>query len=230
MSATPKLGLVSQKEYVERRAAPDRLRGEEALRARGLTSAMLASGIDFAYGILDKIDATLLGEGTERLSQQVELANLSTIFGNLIRSGIAQHSDGHFVANGPHKYPDLKVAGTEDEGLEIKVALEKNSPKGHLPKVGEHLTIRYVLGGSDGEYVPGKESRGDVVWVWEVRVGTLEEHHFNISNTPGDSGKTAVINAAGLAALDVVYFDPRFCPLPQAGRLFKAYASLYATR
>jgi hypothetical protein len=72
------------------------------------------------------------------------------------------------------------------------------------------LTCRYVLGKQDGTYVIGE--RGDVVWIWEVRFGLLEVKHYNISNTAGDSGKTAVVNAAGMEELQPVYFDAGHCP------------------
>ena len=73
--------------------------------------------------------------------------------------------------------------------IEIKVALESNKPKGHLIKPGAHLTLRYVLVDDGGIYVRGKKTRGKVPWIWEVRVGTLTDAHFNFSNTEGDSGQ-----------------------------------------
>ena len=54
--------------------------------------------------------------------------------------------------------------------------------------------------------------RGDVVWIWEVRFGHLSVKHFNVSNTAGDSGKTAVVNKAGMEQLEVVYVDPDLEP------------------
>ena len=95
----------------------------------------------------------------------------------------------------------------------IKVALENNKPKGHLVKPGPHLTLRYVLTNEDGVYIRGKEFRGTVPWIWEIKIGELSESHFNFSNTAGDSGKTAVINAAGMNALTTVFFDRTRCPL-----------------
>ena len=38
------------------------------------------------------------------------------------------------------------------------MALEKNSPKGHLAKAGFYLTYRYVLTDKDGTYIKGKET------------------------------------------------------------------------
>jgi hypothetical protein len=51
-----------------------------------------------------------------------------------------------------------------------------------------------------------------VPWIWEVRLGNLTNKHFNFSNTEGDSGKTAVINAAGMNALSVLYLDRERSP------------------
>jgi len=94
--------------------------------------------------------------------------------------------------------------------VEIKMSLEDNTPKGHLPKEGYYLTCRYVLGGADGSYERGH--RGGVAWIWEIRFGHLEERHFNSSNTPGDSGKTAVVNMEGMKRLRRLYFDAALCP------------------
>ena len=56
-----------------------------------LTPKMIASGVTHAYKILDTIDNTLVSQKIERLSKLVELANVSSIFGNIISSGIAIH-------------------------------------------------------------------------------------------------------------------------------------------
>ena len=101
--------------------------------------------------------------------------------------------------------------------MEIKIALEANLPKGHLPKPGAHLICRYVLADREGAY--RRNLRGNVVWFWEARLGELSKKDFNISNTPGDSGKTAVIKAAALDRLTCLYYDDRFLPYakPRAG-------------
>lgn len=189
------------------------LQNPPSLGAFGLTPQIVGQSITRVYEILDSIDAKLLEAGGERLSELVELANLSAIIGNLYRGAVVRTSGGKFCANTPHTYPDLLAKSPGCVDLEIKVALETNKPKGHLVKPGPHLIIRYVLGDDAGGYVRGKKSRGKVAWIWEVRVGTLTDRHFNFSNTEGDSGKTAVINAEGMAALDVVYFDLERCPM-----------------
>jgi hypothetical protein len=185
--------------------------GPKALTC-GLDSEMVKEGIEFAYSTLDLIDSKLNESGLSRLSGLVELANLSTIIGNLIAEGIVKSSRGHFTRAGAHKYQDLRSTKSEANHDEIKVALEKNKPKAHLSKVGHYLTFRYVLVDEKGSPFKGKDSRGDVAWIWEVRFGYLEKRHFNESNTAGDSGKTAVVNGEGMAALKVVYIDQELMP------------------
>jgi len=178
-----------------------------------ISRELIKNTINYTYEILDGIDNKLIEADSERLSKLVELANLSAILGNLLRGGIVKYSKGRFNANRPHTYPDILCPSDSTKDFEIKVALEKNNPKGHLVKPGPHLIARYVLADCDGKYNPGKAFRGDVIWIWELRFGHLKNEHFNISNTDGDSGKTAVINAAGMANLQVIYCDMQRCPL-----------------
>jgi hypothetical protein len=191
---------------------------ETALGA-GLTRRMLEQGVESVYRTLDTIDENLLTEGSPRLAGLVELANLSSIVGNILASGIVNASRGVFTRAGAHKYQDLRAAGRGAENIEIKMALETNNPKGHLPKEGHYLTCRYVLGDVDGKCTVGE--RGDVVWIWELRFGHVEMKHFNISNTEGDSGKTAVINREGMERLAIVYLDRIRCPFGARSRYIK---------
>ena len=183
-----------------------------SLRDVGLTVDIIRAAIEYTHDVLDRIDHTLIAAESERLARLLELANLSAIVGNLFRGGVAIASDGTFKANRPHTFPDLLATARGTRDIEIKVALEANKPKGHLIKPGPHLTIRYVLADDQGTFLRGRESRGDVVWIWEVRLGDLEETHFNFSNTEGDSGKTAVINAQGTDCLSPVFLDMTRCP------------------
>lgn len=173
---------------------------------------MIAEGVQYAHDILDSLDDRLLELDAPRMSGLVELANFSSIVGNLLATGIVKASRGVFDRAGPHKYQDLRASGMNAaaQNIEIKVALEKNKPKGHLAKEGYYLTCRYVLSDQEGNYAPGQ--RGDVVWIWELRFGHLELRHFGISNTEGDSGKTAVVNKEGMERLRIIYFDSRRCP------------------
>jgi hypothetical protein len=207
---------------MERTVDSSQVFNEPGLHAVGLTRHVVASGVSFVHRIMDSLDHTLVTAGETRLSEMVELANLSAIIGNLLRTGIANASDGGFVANGPHKYPDLLSRQPGVGDLEIKVALESNKPKGHLVKPGPHLTCRYVLGAPDGTHTRGKDGRGDVVWIWEIRAGVLSAEHFSVSNTDGDSGKTAVINAAGFSQLQLVYCSLDHFPAgPRTRRLYE---------
>ena len=190
----------------------------------GLTQDTLLSAISNTHQILDQIDSKLTEVGADPISQMIELANLSSMVGNLFAAEIAKNSNGNFVRNGPHKYPDLLAAKPTSKNIEIKMALENNKPKGHLAKEGYYLICRYVLVDQEEKYNP--ESRGNKVAIWEVRFGYLLDAHFNISNTPGDSGKTAVINKEGMAALKVVYLNLTIAPYSDRSATFKTLQKL----
>ena len=201
---------------IEPRGLRTPLRNTELLGSR-LTDRMLREGIAEAYRLIDSIDATL----GVHLSELVELANLSSIIGNLVAAGIVRASKEVFTRAGPHKYQDLRVAGSDADNIEIKVALEDNKPKGHLPKKGNYLTVRYVLADSTGAFV--RKIRGPVPWIWELRYGHLNLRDFSISNTEGDSGKTAVVSAEGMRKLRLIYFDESLCPLVGIPRFLRTY-------
>jgi len=192
----------------------DAMRANNELGA-GLTVEMVRQGVGYAYKTLDKIDQTLVEAESPRLATLIELANLSTILGNFIRMGIVAASNGAFTSAGPHKYQDLRANTPDAQNIEIKIALETNPPKGHLAKQGRYLFFRYVLCAEDGSYQRGV--RGPVVWIWEIRFGHLEAGSFNVSNTEGDSGKTAVVSEDGMNSMAVVYFDLARCPYAPGG-------------
>jgi hypothetical protein len=202
-----------------------------ALAAVGLSHEQLAASVIGTYRLLDRIDATLTADGVEPLCQVVELANLSSMIGNILGAELAKASNGLYVRNGPHKFPDLLPvhANAAQSGIEIKMALNRNNPKGHLAKEGHYLTCRYLLVDEDGEPCVDKEDRPKAfrAVVWELRTGYLIDAHFNISNTEGDSGKTAVINADGLQALKVVYVDLDMVPGTRRGPRYRAYQALF---
>lgn len=190
----------------------------------GLTINLLHDAIQYTHELLDQIDEKLLSVGADRMSQTVELANLSSMVGNLLGAGIARLSEGKFRRNGPHKYPDILANSTSARDIEIKISLEKNIPKGHLAKEGYYLTCRYVLVNDSFNFSP--EKRGQIVELWESRFGFLEAQHFNLSNTPGDSGKTAVINKEGMNRLKIVYVNLNVCPYSKNSSTFKNYEKL----
>ena len=181
----------------------------ELRRLTGLTGETIALAIDDTYRTLDLLDHQLLSNGVLPFSELVELANLSSMLGNIVGGAIVNHSNGLYERSGPHKYQDLRSLSGSGH-VEIKTALESNKPKGHLSKAGIYLTIRYVLADRDAGYMRG--ARGDVCAIWEVRVGHLTEDDFSESNTPGDSGKTAVVKTEILRSMERVYFDPLFFP------------------
>jgi transcriptional regulator with XRE-family HTH domain len=190
---------------------PECLRNPQLLEEHtGLTGAMLLKAIHGCYTMLDTIDSELVANGSPPIGGLVELANLSSMVGNMVGGAIAESSEGLYARNKPHHYPDLLPLRDPAKNLELKMALETNRPKGHLPKAGTYITIRYVLGNRAGEYM--RKSRGDTVWIWEVKVGVVKAEDFDISNTAGDSGKTAVIKTAVFNAMPLVYFDLPFCP------------------
>lgn len=207
--------------------ASERFRSPQILIPSGLTVEIIQTSIQYTYELIDAIDMTLISGGSPRIAQMLELANLSAILGNLLGAGIEKASGGLFIRNTPHQYPDLLAQGEEATDIEIKIALEHNKPKGHLAKSGYYLTYRYVLADENGIYTRGKANRGAIPHIWEVRFGWLEEEHFNLSNTAGDSGKTAVINAMGMDALKVIYCDLARCPYAPHSRSYQAYAKLY---
>lgn len=224
--------LQSEQEIeVIREPASNGFLNANVIESIGLNHEILRQAIRDTYNLLNKIDKTLEISEVFPLSQTVELANLSSMIGNIFASAIAKHSNGLIKRNGPHKYPDLLTTGVSPQvpDLELKMALETNKPKGHLAKEGHYLICRYVLCQLDGSLQIGKEHRGVKPYIWEIRCGYLLLEHFNISNTAGDSGKTAVVNAAGMEVLQVVYCDLERVPLSQKGKTYQSYQQLFQT-
>jgi transcriptional regulator with XRE-family HTH domain len=196
-----------------RRLIAENFRNENKLsELTGLTRQAIQGAIEDCYQTLDLFDAELAKRESPPVSELVELANLSSMMGNLLATGIVEHSGGAYSRNTPHTYPDLLSRREGYGGIEVKTALEINKPRTHLPKHGIHLTFRYVLCHREGAFRRGKENRGKTAHVWEVKVGDLTENDYDLSTTEGDSGKTAVIKTAVLRAMALIYFDPRLLP------------------
>lgn len=189
----------------------------------GLSTQMLHAGLKKTYETIDAIDQTLESRSGLRLANIVELANLSSMIGNILAEGIVGASGGVFNRAGAHKYQDLRGTRANAENIEIKMALEGNKPKGHLPKAGHYLTCRYVLCGDDGAFRRGKANRGRVPRIWELRLGELKSTDFAVSNTAGDSGKTAVVSPDGMKKLRLVYFDQELCPMARVTQFLSEY-------
>jgi len=78
------------------------------------------------------------------------------------------------------------------------------------------------LGDRQGRHQIG--TRGDTIWIWEIKVGKLTPKDFDSSNTAGDSGKTSVIKTAVFHAMDVIFLDERFIPhKPRKGKLYPGH-------
>lgn len=198
-----------------RRLSPSLIRNEQKLiDACGLDGAVIRGAIEYVYDTFDLIDTELMNRGSEPVSGLVELANLSSMIGNLVGAGVAVASRGTYLRNRPHAFPDLVPQRGDLPEIEIKMALETNRPKGHLAKAGVYLTFRYVLGNADGTYArsPDKTLRGRTAWIYEVRIGRLELDDFDLSNTPGDSGKTATIKTESFKKMTLVFFDEELNP------------------
>lgn len=86
---------------MRRKSNKDNLIHNKYLVDFGLKSDFIISAIDYVYDVLDKIDLTLTGAGSPKLSELLELANLSAIIGNLFRGGVINASNGLFKANAP---------------------------------------------------------------------------------------------------------------------------------
>lgn len=199
--------------HQNRAPSRDYLRNEDKLlQTIGIDGATLLGAIDSCYQTLDTIDEQLIAKGALPIAHLVELANLSSMVGNMVGGGIADCSNGLYARNRPHTYPDLLPQSPSAVNLELKMALETNKPKGHLPKAGTYITFRYILGDKQGNFTRGKENRGDTVWIWEVKVGNLTEEDFSCSNTDGDSGKTAVIKTDIFNKMHLVYYVPKHLP------------------
>jgi len=203
-------GLQSVKQRTVNR---QHLHNEQALaELTGLNHVCIRNAIQGCYQTLDTIDFQLAAHNTPPMAKLVELANISSMIGNLLGGQIAVCSNGLYQRNRPHTYPDLLPIPPHALNIEIKIALDTNRPKGHLPKPGTYMTFRYILAQKGGKYVRGKETRGDTAFIWEGRIGVLEAEDFDVSSTEGDSGKTAVIKTSSFDAMSVFYFVPELLP------------------
>lgn len=206
-------GLLKES-FQKRRAVPiGNLSKDNVLRKlTGFSLDCLRQAILETYRTLDTIDYQLQAHGVDPLARLVELANLSSMVGNLLATGLANASNGIYKRNRPHAYPDLIPQTQGYDNLELKVALETNKPKGHLPKPGMYITFRYVLCDGKGCFQKGKATRGECVFIWEVKVGRLATGDFALSNMAGDSGKTAVIKTNVFNSMPLIYFDRELNP------------------
>lgn len=195
---------------------------------------MVRTGVERVHEVMALLDETLLRAGHAAYAKLVELTTVSSTVGDVLADGIVEASNGTFMRVEPHTFGDLQpVAGRaadDVEPIEIKVAVDRNAPKGHLPKDGWYLTCRYSVVDAQGQVVGRMqrnddrlEGRGDeyAVRIWEIRIGRLHQGEtlsavlgagsdFIVSSTDGDSGKTASVRAAARQRMRLVYFNPRW--------------------
>lgn len=177
-----------------------------------LSKEMIKGSVIHCYETLDMIDQHLISNSCAKLSGLVELANLSSIVGNLLGAGCVKYSSNNYIRNKPHTYPDLIASNNKLPGIEIKTSLLRNSPKDHQPKSGYYLIYRYCLTDENGHRHLGRENDWDTVTIWEIKFGYLNFDDFSCSNTEGDSGKTAVIKTASLNKMPLLYFNSELVP------------------
>lgn len=175
----------------------------ETMESIGLKNTHIAHAINYTYDLFDTIDNALISKSAPRLAKLIDLTSLSSILGNFLTVGIENSTNRLFHQNRPNKFPDLLHAHSSYNNVEIKIALNKNKPKGHLPKSCYYLTFRYYLGLEDHTKTDNKNC--SLVWIWETRFGYLNESDFNFSSTSGDSGKTAPIKLDSWKNMDVIY-------------------------
>lgn len=178
------------------------IKDRELYSDSNLNSATIFKAGNYALKKLNDIDMILKEDGGRGIAEMVELANLSSMLGNFMAVGIEKFNK-NFKKNEPHTYPDLLGKGSVKD-IEIKVSLEKYKPKGHLPKVGKYLILRYVL---LDENFKLSEKRGSNIDIYEILLGDLTEADFNISSTENDSGKTASIKSSSLLNMGRVYHN-----------------------
>jgi hypothetical protein len=94
----------------------------------------------------------------------------------------------------------------------VGTALETDRPVGGPETPGIYLVFRYVLVDRKGEYTRGKDSRGDMVAVWEARFGELAGGDF----IPPRGGKGPTLRKDALERMELVYYDPALLPYAKA--------------
>ncbi len=193
-----------------REAEPMHLREASDLTAvTGLTTAMVAQAIEIAYQKLDLIDEQMRESGSPPLARLVELSELSALISNLLSAGIAQASDGLYMQKASDQSPSLLPLRQGLPELEVAAALETDRPASGASTAGVYyLTFRYVLAGQDGTFTRGKESRGDMIVVWEVRFGEVAPEDFLRATRNGG----APLKKEALDGMELVYYDPELLP------------------
>ena len=173
-----------------------------------LSNDTLQVAVDKSLEQIEMFDSMMRESAGESLVSMMEMANISSMFGNFLAMNISQ-GEG-YIKNAPHTFPDLVAVDQKKvKDIEIKVSLERNLPKGHLPKAGEYLICRYSLVDESGVL---RQERGEHMGIYEIRFGYLGLEDFNLSSTANDSGKTATIKTESLRQMGLLYFNPLLDP------------------
>ena len=173
-----------------------------------LSNETLQVAVDKSLNQIEMFDSMMRESAGESLVSMMEMANISSMFGNFLAMNISQ-GEG-YIKNAPHTFPDLVAVDQKKvKDIEIKVSLERNLPKGHLPKAGEYLICRYSLVDDSGVL---RQERGEHMGIYEIRFGYLGLEDFNLSSTANDSGKTATIKTESLRQMGLLYFNPLLDP------------------
>jgi hypothetical protein len=173
-----------------------------------LSNEALQVAVDNSLNQIEMFDLMMRESAGESLVSMMEMANISSMFGNFLAMNISQ-GEG-YIKNAPHTFPDLVAVDQKKvKDIEIKVSLERNLPKGHLPKAGEYLICRYSLVDESGVL---RQERGEHMGIYEIRFGYLGLEDFNLSSTANDSGKTATIKTESLRQMGLLYFNPLLDP------------------
>ncbi len=185
-----------------------------------VTRDIIRNSVLHCYKTLNMLDKPLIENGAGFLSSIIELANLSSLVGNVLGAGYVKQCPDIYERNKPNTFPDLIPKNERYTGIEIKTAINRNCPKGHLPKEGYYLIYRYCLTDENGQCNYENRDNWNTVTIWEIRCGYLKNENFCISNTVKDSGKTAAINISSLNKLLQLYFDPYLCPYDKYKKIY----------
>lgn len=108
---------------------------EKFLRLDNFNSSMLVSPeiirgcISHLYTTLDIIDENLSDNGSDKFSLLVEKANLSSVVGNILGSGVVKYSNNRYYRNEPNTFRICYRQIVEIGELRLKLLLEEMLPK-----------------------------------------------------------------------------------------------------
>ena len=173
-----------------------------------LSGHIVRKAIDAAYRKLDVIDEQMRESGSPSLVELVGLEHLDGLLAGALASGVVKSAPAQYVQNSPRQHPDLLPLQRGLPEMVVRTALETDRPVTGPELAGIHLVFRYVLVDRKGEYTRGKDSRGDMVAVWEARFGELDEADF----IPPRGGHGPTLRKDSLDRMELVYYDSDLLP------------------